>query len=44
MPKAWQATPAAATAQKGEALITHAVKGLVELLEDVDAFDVTQLR
>jgi creatinine amidohydrolase len=35
---------AAATAQKGEALITHAVKGLVELLEDVDAFDVTQLR
>jgi creatinine amidohydrolase len=35
---------AAATAQKGEALIAHAVKGLVELLEDVDAFDVTQLR
>jgi len=35
---------AAATAEKGEALITHAVKGLVELLEDVDAFDVTQLR
>jgi creatinine amidohydrolase len=35
---------AAATAQKGEALIAHAVKGLVELLEDVDAFDITQLR
>lgn len=35
---------AAATAEKGEALITHAVKGLVELLEDVDAFDVTQIR
>ncbi|OHV20013.1 creatininase family protein [Rhizobium sp. RMa-01] len=35
---------AAATAEKGEALIAHAVKGLVELLEDVDAFDVTQLR
>jgi len=35
---------AAATAEKGEALITHAVKGLAELLEDVDAFDVTQLR
>lgn len=35
---------AGATAEKGEALIAHAVKGLVELLEDVDAFDVTQLR
>jgi creatinine amidohydrolase len=29
----------AATAQKGEALLEHAVKGLVELLQDVDAFD-----
>ena len=35
---------AAATAEKGEALIAHAVKGLVELLEDVDTFDVAQLR
>ncbi|MGR9226854.1 creatininase family protein [Rhizobium leguminosarum] len=35
---------AAATAQKGEALIAHSVKGLVELLSDVDAFDITQLR
>ncbi|ARM90016.1 creatininase protein [Rhizobium sp. CIAT894] len=35
---------AAATAEKGEALIAHAVNGLVELLKDVDAFDVTQLR
>ena len=35
---------AAATAEKGEALIAHAVKGLVELLSDVDAFDVAQLR
>ncbi|NYJ12731.1 creatinine amidohydrolase [Rhizobium leguminosarum] len=35
---------AAATAEKGEALIAHAVKGLVELLEDVDAFDITQFR
>ncbi|WHO74180.1 creatininase family protein [Rhizobium sp. BT03] len=35
---------AAATAEKGEALIAHAVKGLVELLKDVDAFDVAQLR
>ncbi|ABC92379.1 probable creatinine amidohydrolase (creatininase) protein [Rhizobium etli CFN 42] len=34
----------AATAEKGEALIAHAVKGLVELLEDVDAFDVSELR
>ncbi|QFY61389.1 creatininase family protein [Rhizobium grahamii] len=32
-----------ATAQKGEALIAHSVKGLVELLEDVDAFDATEL-
>lgn len=35
---------AAATAEKGEALIAHAVKGLIELLEDVDAFDITQFR
>ncbi|WP_064683187.1 creatininase family protein [Rhizobium bangladeshense] len=35
---------AAATAEKGEALIAHAVRGLVELLEDVDAFDVGELR
>jgi creatinine amidohydrolase len=34
---------AAATADKGEALIAHAVKGLVELLEDVDAFDAGAL-
>ena len=31
---------AAATAAKGERLIEHAVEGLVELLEDVNAFDV----
>lgn len=35
---------AKANAAKGEALIAHAVKGLVELLEDVDAFDVDALR
>ncbi|TLX10344.1 creatininase family protein [Rhizobium sp. MHM7A] len=35
---------AAATAEKGEALIAHSVKGLVELLEDVDAFDLGELR
>ncbi|PDT16786.1 creatininase [Rhizobium sp. J15] len=35
---------AAASAEKGEALIAHAVKGLMELLEDVDAFDITRLR
>lgn len=34
---------AAATAQKGEALIAHAVKGLTELLEDVNAFDLGSL-
>ncbi|MFT4182908.1 MAG: creatininase family protein [Rhizobium sp.] len=33
----------AATAEKGERLIAHAVKGLVELLRDVDAFDVETL-
>ncbi|TXH83115.1 MAG: creatininase family protein [Rhizobium sp.] len=33
----------AATAAKGEKLIAHAVKGLVELLEDVDRFDATTL-
>ncbi|MGV1789846.1 creatininase family protein [Rhizobium sp. A37_96] len=33
----------AATAAKGERLIAHAVNGLVELLEDVDAFDATTL-
>lgn len=35
---------AAATAEKGERLIAHAVRGLVELLEDVHAFDVDELR
>jgi creatinine amidohydrolase len=35
---------ARATAEKGEALIGHAVAGLVELLADVDAFDVGVLR
>ncbi|HEY0123326.1 MAG TPA: creatininase family protein [Rhizobium sp.] len=33
-----------ATAEKGERLIAHAVKGLVELLQDVDQFDVEALR
>lgn len=32
---------AAATAEKGERLIAHAVNGLVELLEDINAFDIT---
>ncbi|TPP06523.1 creatininase family protein [Rhizobium glycinendophyticum] len=35
---------AAATAQRGEKLIAHSVKGLIELLEDVHGFDVTTLR
>ncbi|THV21585.1 creatininase family protein [Peteryoungia ipomoeae] len=34
----------AATAERGERLIAHSVKGLVELLEDVERFDVTRLR
>jgi creatinine amidohydrolase len=31
---------AAATAERGEALVAHAVKGMIELLEDVARFDV----
>jgi creatinine amidohydrolase len=34
---------AVATAEKGERLIAHSVKGLVELIEDVDKFDVARL-
>lgn len=34
---------AAATVEKGEAIIAHAVKGIVELLEDVAAFDAGEL-
>ena len=34
----------AATAEKGEQLIAHTVRGLVGLLEDVDAFDTETLR
>jgi creatinine amidohydrolase len=34
----------AASAEKGERLIDHAVDGLVELLQDVDEFDVAALR
>jgi creatinine amidohydrolase len=33
----------AATAEKGQALIGHASKGLVELIEDVDRFDLAVL-
>ncbi|NLR99563.1 creatininase family protein [Rhizobium sp. P38BS-XIX] len=33
----------AATAEKGEKLIAHSVKGLVELLEDVDKYDPATL-
>ena len=32
----------AATAEKGEALIGHAVKGLMELVDDIDRFDVSR--
>lgn len=34
---------AAATAEKGEQLLAHAVNGLVELVEDVDAFEIAGL-
>lgn len=34
---------AAATAEKGEALIAHAVEGIIELLEDVHRFDLSLL-
>ena len=34
----------AATAEKGEKLIDHAVEGLIALLRDVQAFDVSALR
>lgn len=34
----------AATAERGEQLIAHAVNGIVELLEDVAAFDLSTLR
>ncbi|WP_331372251.1 creatininase family protein [Sinorhizobium chiapasense] len=33
----------AATAARGEILLAHAVKGIIELLEDVKAFDVDEL-
>lgn len=34
---------AAASAEAGQKLIDHAVKGLYELIEDVEAFDISQL-
>lgn len=34
---------AAATAERGEALLAHAAKGIIELLEDVNAFDAGEL-
>jgi creatinine amidohydrolase len=34
---------AAATAEKGEAILAHAVKGIMELLQDVAAFDAVEL-
>lgn len=34
---------AAATAEKGEAILAHAVNGIIELLDDVAAFDVEEL-
>lgn len=42
-PKGVAGNAAAATAEKGEAILAHAMKGIVELLEDVAAFDVAEL-
>jgi creatinine amidohydrolase len=42
-PKGVAGDASAATAQKGEKLIDHAVRGLVALFEDVSAFDVETL-
>jgi creatinine amidohydrolase len=35
---------AAATAERGERLVAHALAGIVELLEDMHGFDATTLR
>ena len=43
-PKGVAGDASAATAEKGEQLIAHAVRGLVALLEDVAAFDADTLR
>jgi creatinine amidohydrolase len=43
-PKGAAGDASAATAEKGEQLLTHAVRGIVALLEDVAAFDVDTLR
>ncbi len=42
-PKGAAGNAAAATAEKGEAMITRSVAGLVELIEDVAKFDLTSL-
>ena len=43
-PKGVAGNASAATAVRGEALIAHALRGIVALLEDVAAFDVEMLR
>jgi creatinine amidohydrolase len=43
-PKGVAGNASAATAERGEQLLAHAVRGLVALLEDVAAFDVDTLR
>ncbi|GLR51447.1 creatininase family protein [Shinella yambaruensis] len=43
-PKGVAGNAAAATAQRGEVLLAHAVRGLLALLEDVAAFDLQTLR
>ncbi|SIR00858.1 creatinine amidohydrolase [Rhizobium sp. RU20A] len=42
-PQGASGNAAAATAERGETLLAHALKGITELLEDVHAFDVEAL-
>jgi creatinine amidohydrolase len=43
-PKGVAGNAAAATAERGEMLVAHAVRGIIELLEDVARFDVRTLK
>lgn len=43
-PKGVAGNAAAATVERGEQLVAHAVRGVIELLEDVARFDVVTLR
>lgn len=43
-PKGVAGNAAAATAERGEQLVSHAIKGIIELLEDVARFDADHLK